>query len=330
MGLSRHARWFIPTGLALAVTGACAAGPALGPVPLGLDLYTPVPETNRLTPAKIHLGRQLFHDRRLSADGSLACASCHIPDRAFSQPRAIAIGIAGRRGSRNAPALINRAWGRSFFWDGRTTTLEEQVLRPIEDPNELGSSAIEAAARVGLSTRALAEALASYVRSIRSGDSPFDRFERGDATALTEEARAGLRLFRGKGNCVQCHAGPLLTDELFHNTGVAWQPAEGEDRPGVFRDQGRFLVTGRETDRGVFKTPTLRDVARSAPYMHDGSLATLEDVIEFYDGGGRQNPFIESGFRPLRLRADEKQALAAFLRSLSGTIQEGTPRGAGR
>ena len=316
---------FLPAGLALAVMTACAAGPALGPVPLGLDLYTPVPETNRPTPAKIQLGRQLFHDRRLSADGSLACASCHIPDRAFSQPRATATGIAGRRGSRNTPALINRAWGRSFFWDGRTTTLEEQVLRPIEDPNELGSSATEAAARVGLSTRALAEALASYVRSIRSGDSSFDRFERGDPTALTADERTGLQIFRGK-NCIQCHAGPLLTDELFHNTGVAWQPADGPDRPGVFRDQGRFLVTRRETDRGAFKTPTLRDVARTAPYMHDGSLATLEDVIEFYDGGGRPNPYIDSGFRPLRLRADEKQALAAFLRSLSGTIQEGSRR----
>ena len=323
MGLSRHARLLLPAGLALALTGACAAGPVLGPVPLGLDLYTPVPDTNRLTPAKIQLGRQLFHDRRLSGDGSLACASCHIPDRALSQPRAIATGIAGRRGSRNAPALINRAWGRSFFWDGRTTTLEEQVLKPIEDPNELGSSAPAAAARVGVSTTALADALASYVRSIRSGDSPFDRFEQGDATALTDDARAGLQIFRGKGNCIQCHAGPLLTDELFHNTGVAWLPQNGSDRLGLFRDPGRAAVTGRETDRGAFKTPTLRDVARTAPYMHDGSLATIEDVIEFYDGGGRPNPYIESRLRPLRLPPDDKQALAAFLRSLTGTIQEG-------
>ena len=311
---------FLLVGLSLS---ACASGPVLGPTPRGLDLYLPVPEGNVLTAAKIRRGQALFNDPRLSADGSLACANCHVPTRAFSQPRPIAVGVHGRLGTRNAPALLNRAWGQSFFWDGRTTTLEEQVLKPIADANEMGSTVGEAAARVGLSPRALAESLASYVRSIRAGDSPFDRYERGDITALSADALAGLRIFRGKGNCVQCHTGPLLSDERFHNTGVAWQPATRADGTGLFLDQGRALVTGRERDRGAFKTPTLREVARTAPYMHDGSLGTLEDVIEFYDRGGRPNPQIDPVIRPLGLTATGKRQLAAFLRSLTGEVVEG-------
>jgi cytochrome c peroxidase len=279
-----------------------------------------------LTTRKIELGRRLFNDRRLSADGSLSCASCHQPERAFSQARAIAVGVEGRRGTRNAPALINRAWGRTFFWDGRTSTLEEQVLRPIDDPNELGSSASAAARRVSLTVAELANALASYVRSIRAGDSPVDRFERGNRDALSATARDGLALFRGKAMCSRCHVGPHLTDELFHNTGVAWQPAADPAGAGRFRDDGRYPVTGLIGDRGAFKTPTLREIARTAPYMHDGSLASLEDVIEFYDAGGRANPLVDSELRPLKLTPLEKASLVAFLRSLSGTIQEGPRR----
>ncbi len=300
---------------------ACASGPVLGPVPLGLDLYTPVPSGNALTADKVRLGRRLFHDTRLSDDGSLSCASCHDPERAFSQARPVAVGVHGREGTRNAPALINRAWGHSFFWDGRTASLEDQVLRPIEDPNELGSSAEDAARRVGLSPEELSAALASYVRTIRSGDSAFDRFAHGDESALSAEARAGLRLFRNRARCTQCHVGPLFTDELFHNTGVAWFSDAKR-----FRDDGRFMVTGREKDRGAFKTPTLREVARTAPYMHDGSLATLEAVVDFYDAGGRPNPNLDAGVRPLGLTPEEKRALVAFLESLSGTIQEGPAR----
>ena len=310
--------------LGIASTLACATGPAFGPVPLGLDLYTPVPETNPATAGKIRLGRQLFHDKRLSADGSLACASCHVPERAFSQSRPLAIGVHGRSGTRNTPALLNRAWGRSFFWDGRTTTLEEQVLKPIEDPNEMGSSVEAAARRAGVRPRVLADALASYVRSIRTGDSPFDRFEKGHVAALSDDARAGLQVFRGKGNCTLCHIGPNLTDESFHNTGVAWAPSiAGSQTDGRFLDDGRAIVTGRDRDRGAFKTPTLREVARTAPYMHDGSLATLEDVVEFYSGGGRPNRHLDISIRGLNLTADEKRVLAAFLRSLSGQVTEG-------
>ena len=285
-------------------------------IPLGLDLFMPIPDANPMTAEKVALGRRLFFDRRLSADGSLSCASCHRPEQAFSDPRPVSIGVFGRAGHRNAPAIINRGYGRAFFWDGRTTTLEEQVLRPIEDPAEMGSNAIAAAARVGLTLSELSHALASYARSILAGNSSFDRYVNGDRTALSEEEQAGLRVFRGKGNCTACHIGPTFSDEEFHNTGVAFPD-------GTLRDAGRFLVTGHDSDRGRFKTPTLREAARTAPYMHNGSLATLEEVIDFYDRGGRPNPGLDTEIRALRLTPLEKGSLVAFLRSLSGTVTEG-------
>ena len=272
-------------------------------IPLGLDLYMPVPEENPVTSEKIDLGRRLFFDRRLSRDGSVSCSSCHDPERAFSDGRAIAVGVQGRQGRRNAPALINRGYGRSFFWDGRVATLEEQVLKPIEDPNEMDMSLPEAAARVGFSVQEISRALASYVRSILSGDSPFDRYINGDRAALSIEQQAGLQLFRGKANCAACHVGPNFTDERLHNTGVAWRDRRLAD-PGA--------------GRGDFKTPTLREIARTAPYMHDGSLATLEGVIEYYDRGGNRNPGLDPEIRSLHLSPAEKQTLLAFLVALSG------------
>src|SRR2546425_1288476 len=156
-------------------------------IPLGLDLYMPVPDENPLTAEKIELGRRLFFDRRLSRDGSIACASCHDPERAFSDGRAIAVGVFDRKGRRNSPALINRGYGRSFFWDGRVSTLEEQVLKPIQDPNEMDLTLDEAASRVDVPQQEIARALASYIRSILSGDSLFDRFINGDRSALSAE-----------------------------------------------------------------------------------------------------------------------------------------------
>jgi cytochrome c peroxidase len=280
-------------------------------IPLGLDLYLPVPEGNLMTPEKIELGRQLFNDRRLSRDGTIACASCHDPQRAFSDRRPVAIGVSGRLGRRSAPAIINRAYGRVFFWDGRARTLEEQVLQPIEDRNEMDMPVADAARRVGLEVSELSRALASYVRSILSGNSAYDRYISGERTALDPDQRAGLALFRGKANCTACHVGPTFSDERLHNTGIAW------------RDD-RWIDVGGGS--GAFKTPTLREIARTAPYMHDGSLATLEDVIEFYDDGGRANPALDAEIRPLRLTAGEKQHLLAFLSALSGEIQDGTQR----
>ena len=284
-------------------------------IPLGLDLHLPAPESNPLLAENIQLGRRLFFDRRLSRDASIACSSCHDPARAFSDGRAISPGVEGRQGRRHAPALINRGYGRAFLWDGRSATLEKQVLEPIQDPNEMDFTPEEAAARVKLSVPALSRALASYIRSILSGDSPYDRFVNGDHAALSDEQQRGLQIFRGKGNCTACHLGPNFTDEQFHNTGVAW-------REGRLADEGRFAISKRPHDRGAFKTPTLREIARTAPYMHDGSLATLGDVIDFYSEGGRPNPFLDSDIRPVRFSPEEKRALVAFLESLSGRVNE--------
>jgi cytochrome c peroxidase len=287
-------------------------------IPLGLDLYMPVPEDNPITPEKIEQGRRLFADTRLSRDGSVACTSCHDPARAFSTPEPIPPGVFGRRGRRNAPALVNRAWGRAFFWDARATSLEQQVLGPIEDPNEMDLPIADASARVGLPADDIARALATYIRSLMSGNSPYDRYSAGDRDALSAEQQVGLQVFRGKANCTACHLGPNLTDERVHNTGIAWSPgAAGTAEGGRFLDEGRAAITGKPEDRGAFKTPTLREVGRTSPYMHDGSLASLDEVVDFYDRGGRVNPNLDPDLHPLRLTNAEKRALIAFLRAVS-------------
>ena len=299
--------------------------------PLGLDLYRPEPADNPTLPATVALGRRLFRERRLSRDRSLACVDCHRPERAFTDGRATAVGVYGRRGPRSVPTIVNRAWGESFFWDGRIPTLEEQVLQPIIAELEMDLSIDEAVERLrGTSpypaafrdtfghdpnSDDLARALAAYVRTIQSGGSPFDRYVWGEPDALSPAAQAGLRLFRGRANCTACHVGPNFTDEEFHNTGVFWG--------GQPYDAGRVVVTGVVEDTGKFKTPTLREVSRTAPYMHDGSIATLEEVVDFYDRGGNDNPFRDQELRPLRLTKEEKMALVAFLRSLSGTVSDG-------
>jgi cytochrome c peroxidase len=267
------------------------------PVPAGLDAYIPVPADNTLTKEKVELGRKLFFDTRLSRDNSISCASCHDPKRAFTDSNKLAIGIDKRTGTRRVPRIVNRAYGSSFFWDGRVATLEEQVLQPISNPKEMDLDIEIAAKRVGIGVDVLRQALASYVRTILSGDAPYDRYLLGDGNALSEQERAGLRLFRGKAGCTACHLGPNLTDERKHNTGVG--------------------------EAAAFKTPSLREAARTPPYMHDGSLATLEAVIDYYDKGGNPNPQLDSDIRPLGLTSDEKAALIAFLQALNGTVRDG-------
>ncbi len=282
-------------------------------VPLGLDRYIPAPSDNPMSAESISLGKRLFSDRRLSRDQTIACSNCHDPQRAFSDAHPRAVGIAGKQGNRRTPRLANRAWGKSFFWDGRAKSLEEQVLGPIANPLEMDLDPAVAASRVGLSKRQLQQALASYVRSILSGDSPYDRYLAGDAAALSLRQRAGLALFRGKAGCASCHLGPNLTDEEFHVTGV-----------GSGADGGRYAVTGVEAERGAFKTPGLRDAARTPPYMHDGSVANLADVIRFYnEGGNRRVAGLDPELRPLGLSAEEQDALAAFLEALNGKIRDG-------
>ena len=305
-------------------------------IPLGLGLYLPVPKENPLTPETVALGKRLFFDPILSRDRSQACVFCHDPGRAYTDGRAVAIGVFGRAGTRSAPTLVNRGYGASFFWDGRMPTLEQQVLQPIQNPNELDLTLDDALARLkdhrdypGLfraafgtevSEDGLSRALAGYLRTILSGDAPVDRYVNGDRAALSAEAVQGLKIFRGKGHCTDCHAGPTFTDERFHNTGVGW-------RDRRLSDAGRFEVSRKVEELGAFKTPTLREVGRTAPYMHDGSLATLADVVEFFDRGGNPNPYRDRTLRPLHLSDDEKKALAAFLlEALGGDLRDGQLR----
>ena len=276
-----------------------------------------VPEANPLTPDKIARGRQLFFDVRLSADDTISCATCHDPQRAFTDGRDTARGIHAAHGDRNTPSLVNAGFGRSFFWDGRADTLEQQVLGPIANSREMGLSTAALEAKLGMTSAAVADALASYVRTIRSRDSRFDWYQAGQTQMLTPLEQSGFELFRGRGQCVTCHAGPAFTDDRFHNTGIGWVN-------GRFADEGRFVVSNDPRDRGAFKTPTLREIALTAPYMHDGSLPTLEAVIDFYSEGGRQNPALDPRMRPRDFSPDDKRALAAFLRALSGRITEGS------
>jgi len=294
----------------------------------------PAPAENPITEAKTALGEKLFFDRVLSKDRSVSCSTCHEPEHAFADTRPLAVGIFGRVGKRHSPALINRGFGRIHFWDGRAATLEQQVLMPIQDPNEMDLTLDEAVSRLAAdrsyvtafqdvfggppAADGLSRALATFLRSIRSDSSAYDKFVGGDTTALTDEQKLGLNLFRGKGRCIICHAEPFFTDESFRNTGIAWRvdPILGV---GALQDEGRAAISGVGPDRGAFKTPTLREVANSAPYMHDGSLPTLDDVVNFYDGGGRPNPTLFPLVRPIGFTPDEKKAVVAFLRSLSSS-----------
>jgi cytochrome c peroxidase len=293
-------------------------------VPLGLDPL-PVCRENPLTEQRVRLGRRLFFDPILSADNTVACASCHQPEHGFAGSESRPRGIRGQRGPRRASSLFNRAYGTSFFWDGRESTLEGQALRPIEDPTEMGSTIaavldrlradatykaqFEAAFTEGLTADNLGRALASFERVLLRGDSPVDRFRRqGNTEALTARERQGLWLYESKGRCWRCHSGANFTDESYHNTGVSWGK--------VPADLGRFAVTKKKEDRGRFKTPTLRGVALTGPYMHDGSLKSLEDVVEFYNRGGGANPKLDPVLAPLNLSKDEMRDLVAFLKAL--------------
>jgi cytochrome c peroxidase len=297
---------------------------SLEEVPLGLGPRS-VPKENPLTEERVRLGRRLFFDPILSADNTVACASCHQPEHGFAGTEAKPRGIRGHRAARRAPSLVNRAYGMSFFWDGREATLEGQALRPIEDPGEMGSSVtgalerlradatykkqFEAAFPDGVTADNLGRALASFERVLLRGDSRIDRFRRnGDAKALSPQERQGLWLYESKGRCWRCHSGPNFTDEAYHNTGVGW----GKETA----DPGRYAVTKKEEDRGKFKTPTLRGVRLTGPYMHDGSLRSLKEVVESYNRGGTANANLDSVLAPLGLSEEEMRDLVAFLEAL--------------
>jgi cytochrome c peroxidase len=291
-------------------------------IPLGLPAL-PVSKDNPLSPEKVALGRKLFFDPILSGDKTVACASCHHPDKAFGGGEAVSTGIHGQLTKRKAPSLLNRAFGTAFFWDGRAKSLEEQALKPIEDPTEMGAKLPDVIARLSadkdyaglfakafpgepVSTETLAKAIASFERVLLRGDAPVDKFQKkGQRSALTEEEIHGFWLFDSKARCWRCHGGANFTDESFRNTGVSWG-----------KDDGRFAVTKAQEDRGRFKVPTLRGIGAGGPFMHDGSLKTLTDVVDYYDKGGAKNANLDPAMKPLELTETEKKALVAFLKTL--------------
>lgn len=330
--MQRRARGVLIVGtlfsvvLGLSVTGSGAEEPYKLKMPLGLQEDAAyIPPDNPLTAAKINLGKQLYFDKRLSADGTVACATCHAPDKGFSDGRPTSTGIKGQVGGRNAPVTINRLFSQEQFWDGRSPSLEDQALGPVQNPIEMGHTLQGMVATLDklegyreqfkkvfgtpVTKDGVGKAIASFERTLLCGNSAFDRFAAGDQKALTLSAKRGLILFREKANCETCHTGFNFTDESYHNLGV------GMDKPKP--DLGRFNVTKKESDTGAFKTPTLRNITASAPYLHDGSAKTLEDVIDFYDKGGTKNPHLSKEIKPLHLTAQEKGDLVAFLKSLS-------------
>lgn len=317
--------------LALLGIGCGSQGAAADPEVLKPAIGAPAdfpelkaPDDNVPTAERIALGRSLFYDRRLSDTGQISCGSCHLQASAFADPNATSRGVYGRRGNRNAPALFNLAWGKAFFWDGSAPTLEHQATKPIENRLEMGSTLAEVIERLradsslsrkferaygsGPSEENLAKALASFVRSLISGENRYDAFKRGDTSALSDAEQRGEAIFNGeRAECFHCHVGYNLTSQGYRNNGAS------ADDPDV----GRAGVSGNALDVGRFKTPSLRNVALTAPYMHDGSLATLEDVLEHYDAGGRGHPNTDPLIQPLGLNAEEKADLLAFLRSLT-------------
>ncbi len=299
--------------------------------PLGIDsTWSDLPEAP--TPERVRLGRWLFFDTRLSADGSVSCATCHRPENAFSEPMAVSTGIRGQKGGRKSPSFVNEAWTLypHFFWDGRADSLEAQALGPIANPIEMGNTHEtmiatlgkvpgygpyfkEAFGAGGITKERVAKAIADYERTRMSGDSPWDRWrKKKDETAVSDKVKKGDELFFGKAQCNQCHLGQNFTDSLFHNLGVGWDPGKK-----AFKDEGRFKVSNKPEDRGAFKTPTLRDVVKHPPFMHDGSIATLREVVLHYDKGGLANPQLSPKVRKLGLTADEVGALVAMLEALT-------------
>jgi len=305
-------------------------------MPLGLQADSAyVPEDNPMTDAKIALGKALYFDRRLSKDATIACASCHRPYHGFADPHAVSEGVDQQLGGRNSPTVINRLFSAEQFWDGRAEDLERQAHGPITNPVEMAMPNHEAAIVRLEAVRGyeplfvdafgdrtidldrIGKAIAAYERTVLAGDSPFDRYQAGDRDALSPAAVRGLALFNGAANCVTCHAGFNFTDESYHNIGVGMDAS--------VPDLGRFVETNDDLDRGAFKTPTLRNVAHTAPFMHDGSEPTLAAVVEFYDRGGVPNANLSDEIVPLELSVSGRRDLVAFLEALTGTVTNIAP-----
>jgi cytochrome c peroxidase len=301
-------------------------------MPTGLE---PIdwPQDNPYSKSKAELGKLLFFDTRLSPDSTVACASCHSPQHAFAETTSVSTGFHGQQGLRNAPALINAAFSMDFFWDGRAGTLEEQIKGPVSNPIEMAGSPSAVAGHIQaipgyrgyfqnafgtpeINWTRITRSIATFERTLVSGNSPYDRYQAGDKSALNEAQVRGSHVFRDA-RCTVCHAAPYFTSGTFANLGV------GSNKPHP--DTGRFAVTRDNHDWGTFKTPTLRDIALTAPYMHDGSVRTLEEVVDLYDRGGIPNRNLDNRIRPLHLNVEQKQDLVAFLHALSGQGAQVTP-----
>jgi cytochrome c peroxidase len=285
----------------------------------------PAPADNQITPERVALGKALFFDPRLSGSNSISCATCHSPGLGWSDAQPTAVGVGTKHLGRNSPTILNSAYNSTQFWDGRAATLEEQALGPIADPGEMAqdlSQLVDKLSRIkgyhplfeaaypgeSISEQTMAKALATFERTIVSTEAPFDRWVKGDPTAMSDAAVRGFHLYEGKANCVACHSGFNFTDNSFHNLGV---------RP-FDEDPGRYKVKPVAILKGAFKTPTLRDVELTAPYMHDGSVKTLRDVVSFYNGGGKIKENLSPEIRPLNLSDQEVDDLVAFMRALTG------------
>lgn len=302
---------------------------ALGQLP-----SVPIPSHNLQFDSKVELGKFLFFDPRLSKDKSVSCASCHVPADGFADPRQFSLGVGGKQGGRNAPPAMNAAYNHLQFWDGRAGSLEEQALGPIQNPIEMAETLngvvtklrkvkvyqarFQAVFGEDVSAEGIAKAIAAFERSLISTNSPFDRFIAGDKTALLESAQRGLDLFQGKARCVLCHNGPNFTDNKFHHIGV---PQTGP----LKEDVGRYAVTKREADRHAFKTPSLRSVALTAPYKHTGGFKTLDEVVDFYNSGGKAVPGKDAFMSALNLTDQEKKDLVEFMNSLTGELKDMSP-----
>lgn len=300
--------------------------------PLGLP---PVyyPDDNLYSKERAELGKLLYFDKRLSSDNTVSCATCHSPELGFGDGAPVSTGIKGQKGGRSAPTVINRGYSTAQFWDGRARSLEEQAIGPIANPIEMTNHADsekayevvverlhripgyverfrKAYGKADFDIQDVGKAIATFERTVVSGNSAYDRYKNGDKQAMSESAIRGMDIFFNKVACDSCHLGFNFTDGSYANLGI------GMDKPNP--DLGRYVVSRQEEDKGAFKTPTLRDIEHTGPYMHDGSLKTLEEVVEHYNKGGVANPHLDERMKPLNLTDSEKKALVDFMKSLSG------------
>lgn len=288
----------------------------------------PIPSGNLQTPEKVELGKMLFFDKRLSGNNTISCGTCHDPAKGFSDGKARAIGFGGKELGRHSPTILNAAYNGPQFWDGRSPSLEDQAMKPIEANVEMNLPREVMVGRLisipeykrrfrtifgeDPSLENVGMAIAAFERTVITPNAPFDRYARGDKQALSPQEKRGLILFMSKAACTQCHNDPNFSDNKFHVLGV---PQKGP----LAEDSGRYEVTKDEKDKGAFKTPSLRNIALTAPYMHDGAFETLDEVVEFYNQGGGSVPHKSPKLLKLRLTKQEKSDLVAFLKVLTGT-----------